>query len=88
MTIHHGHIEQAPESYQREVYATCDLQDRYIEPEVTGDWDAVTCKICPRYRAAHERQEKEIVKQMGEMAEFLTRPPPRLTRRRTRNEGS
>jgi hypothetical protein len=45
--------------------------------EFTGEWGWVTCGRCIRSKerliVAIEADEREIVKQMGEMAEFMER---------------
>lgn len=46
----------------------------------TNVWDKVTCKKClkqkERLQKGFESDEKEIVKQMGEMADFMSKEHP------------
>lgn len=49
---------------------------KYVDDiEITEIWNHVTCKKClakkEKYKKWHEENEKEIIKQMGEMSEFV-----------------
>ncbi len=49
--------------------------EEVLENYTTDNWKDVTCKKCLKLKdkviKAHEEDEKECIKQMGEMADFL-----------------
>lgn len=53
----------------------CGTTPSWEEYKATGDWDKVTCKLCLKSKDKLDSErlsiEKEIVNQMGDMAEKM-----------------